>query len=460
MKVSIVVVGMLFYPLFSYCQKQAAIWYFGDGAGLNFREGSPSPIFDGQLFTREGSAVISDEDGNLLFYTDGVTVWDKNHTPMPSGEGLKGSFTSTQSALIVPQPGSDRYFYIFTTAYQAEADGLNYSLVDITLNNGGGDVVLKNQQLYTPTTEKLAAAFHANGRDVWVVTHRWESDEFYTYLITADGLQEEPVISKAGIRHEYGSSNERASGPMKISPKGDKLALLIVGLNVVEVFDFSTITGTVANPIHITGFEALPYIYGLEFSPNGRYIYVSEHGNAEEKSKLFRFNLSSNRRHLVVGSKEIIAEEVYIRSMQLGPDYKIYIAIALSGFLASVDNPNDRKIHYTHEALNLSPMKSSLGLPNFISTYFLAPDPVIEFPNAFSPNKDCINDFFEPMIFNFVSTFHFNIVDRDGKSVYSSDSSAKWSGENAETGVYFWSLEYSGINGAHGVVKGWVNLIR
>ena len=63
----------------SFAQKEAANWYFGDMAGLTFNSGSPVALLNGQLITREGCASISDKDGNLLFYTDGSVVYNKNH---------------------------------------------------------------------------------------------------------------------------------------------------------------------------------------------------------------------------------------------------------------------------------------------------------------------------------------------------------------------------------------------
>ena len=88
-----------------FAQKQAAHWYFGENAGLDFNSGSPIALTDGQMQTTEGCATISDYDGNLLFYTNGVTIWNKNHQIMVNGENLNGDFSSTNSAIIIPKPG-------------------------------------------------------------------------------------------------------------------------------------------------------------------------------------------------------------------------------------------------------------------------------------------------------------------------------------------------------------------
>ena len=101
-------------PTISFSQKEAAIWYFGQYAGLDFNSGSPVVLTNGQLNTFEGCATISDGTGALLFYTDGVTVWDRSHTIMPNGRRLLGDTSSTQSAIIIPRPNNTEQYYIFT----------------------------------------------------------------------------------------------------------------------------------------------------------------------------------------------------------------------------------------------------------------------------------------------------------------------------------------------------------
>ena len=87
-------------------QNQGYVWYFGHGAGIDFDSGSPVPIIDGQLNTEEGCASISDENGDLLFYTDGTTVYNKSHSPMVNGTYLLGDSSATQSSIILKKPNS------------------------------------------------------------------------------------------------------------------------------------------------------------------------------------------------------------------------------------------------------------------------------------------------------------------------------------------------------------------
>ena len=103
---------LIFLPAVVFSQNEANIWYFGENAGIDFNSGSPVALTDGQLFTDEGCATISDTSGNLLFYTDGSTVYDKNHAIMPNGTGLLGNNSSTQSAIIVKKPGSNTIYFL------------------------------------------------------------------------------------------------------------------------------------------------------------------------------------------------------------------------------------------------------------------------------------------------------------------------------------------------------------
>ena len=156
--------------------------------------------------------------GQLLFYTNGEFVFNRQHQVMPNGRKLMGSNSSTQSALIVPDPGSGNVFYLFTVGAQGGPNGLRYSTLDMTRDQGLGDVVRMNALLVSPVAEKLAAVRHQNGRDVWVVAHRWNSNAFVSFLVTPDGVQSKPVMSNVGSMHAGPGRN--AIGAMKFSPDG------------------------------------------------------------------------------------------------------------------------------------------------------------------------------------------------------------------------------------------------
>ncbi len=117
----------------------------------NLANGTLNVVDDGQLSTNEGCSSISDRFGNLLFYSDGTTVWNRNHIVMQNGNGLFGDSSSTQSAIIVPKPDDQNIYYIFTVdnALDGNNFGLNYSIIDISLDGGFGAVTEKNINLIT-----------------------------------------------------------------------------------------------------------------------------------------------------------------------------------------------------------------------------------------------------------------------------------------------------------------------
>lgn len=181
-------------------QKEADNWYFGIRAGLSFASGSPVALTNGQTNTIEGVATISNRNGQLLFYTDGITVWNKNHQVMQNGTGLKGHPSSTQSGVIVPQPGNDTMYFVFTTGAGGQG-GLRYSVVNMNLDSGRGAVTQKNNLLLDPSCEKITAVRHCNNKDVWVLGRQWKSDLYHAWLVTRNGLI--PNGRCIGHRHLY-----------------------------------------------------------------------------------------------------------------------------------------------------------------------------------------------------------------------------------------------------------------
>lgn len=168
----------LFFPLLIFGQGESNNWYFGFGAGVHFsNDGTVISLDDGSLFSYEGCAVVSNGNGELLFYTDGETVYNREHLVMMNGTGLFGTPSSTQSAIIVPLPDSNNLFYIFTVDTTNLA-GLNYTIVDITLDNGNGAVVQKNINLLPFCSEKIAAVIKdCSSKSLWVLTLSTENGE-------------------------------------------------------------------------------------------------------------------------------------------------------------------------------------------------------------------------------------------------------------------------------------------
>ncbi|AOW21514.1 T9SS type B sorting domain-containing protein [Urechidicola croceus] len=371
MKKQLILYTFLLISFVLYSQKEANIWYFGENAGVDFNSGVPVSLTDGQLNTREGCTSISDANGNLLFYSDGITVWNRNHQVMLNGTDLLGNSDSTQSAIIIPKPNDPNLYYIFTTDKQGGTKGLNYSEVDLTLDGGLGAITnVKNINLIPQCTEQVTAVHHQNEVDIWVIAHPWESNKFNSFLITSSGINSVPVESTTSLMLPppdiTGSGS--ATGQLKISPTGNKL-----GINNGEIgthlFDFDNQTGVVSNLLQISSRK---YNYGIEFSPSGKRLYIAGYDNYSS-STAFTYILQYNLDASNIAASEVLITNYYgvAFSLQLAPNNKIYAAKG-GKFLSSIENPNavGLSCNFIEDSVDLGIRNCVAGLPPFIQSYF------------------------------------------------------------------------------------------
>jgi len=362
---------LLLLPFGAFAQ-QGNIWAFGNNAALDFNSGSPVVLSGFAMTALEGCASIADNNGNLIFYTDGDSVWDKNHALMPNGFGLLGDPSSTQSAIIAPQPGNPNKYYIFTVdAIENQlAAGLNFSEVDLTLNGGLGDVVsaTKNFLLVDTVAEKVTAIAHGNGTDIWVISHEIDNNRYVAFLIDATGVNTTPIISDVGEIHPLAGSGSR--GYLKASSQGDKIGIAMVGstndgVNNIEILDFDNATGLISNP---QSWEpTFNSSYGVEFSPNGQFLYISSWSTGG----LHQYDISSGVA-ATIAATDVQLGMNNIGALQLAPDQKIYAAI-FNGDLGVINSPNLQGVaaDYVTGFLNVAPGTVQLGLPTFIQSFFV-----------------------------------------------------------------------------------------
>ena len=372
-----VIVCFLFFTSFAFSQGEANIWYFGYQSGLDFNNGVPVPLTNSQMNAFAGCAVLSNAAGQLLFYTNGITVWNRNHQVMQNGTGLAGGYTSSQSATIVQKPGSPNLYYVFTLDGGGES-GLSYTIIDLSLDNGLGAITTKNSLIYTLSCEKISIVNHANGKDFWIVTHG-NSTIFYSYLVTSAGISNNPIISNGSVNMgPYITGNAAKLGYMKSSPDATKIAVCHYTINA-ELLDFNSATGVLSNP-RVLGNHANSigdYAYGVEFSPNSKILYVSSN---YEKTHIYQFDLTASN---IEDSKIDLPTTDYFKlgALQLGPDHKIYVATTV-GFLNIINHPDILGLgsNYQESAIALSG-SSSYGLPNFNLSFLLFKSE-IEFQNT------------------------------------------------------------------------------
>ena len=354
--------------------QQGNIWYFGINAGLDFNVTPPRTLTNGAMTTFEGCATICNKKGQLLFYTDGIKVYDRLHTVMPNGSGLLGNSSSTQSAIIVPNPGDSNIYYIFTAdcAENSFVNGYNYSVVDMRLNNNLGNITAqKNIPLYKPCTERLTAVKAANGIDYWVITKGLNNNSFLAYKIDCSGINVTPVISNTGRVHTYDPDKYVGTGQMKVSPDGRKLSLPILWpVTLVQLFDFDNNTGIVSNAIDLPDFNpGIGHIYGVEFSPNSKLLYVS----TVFDNSIHQYDITSGNATAINASRYVIGTSRFFpNALQLSPDKRIFIAFSQSSAVSVINNPNvyGAGCNFSLGSIDLAERLCWIGLPAYISSFF------------------------------------------------------------------------------------------
>ncbi len=351
-------------------QQQFWNWYFGNQCAVNFSSGNPVAVAGGQTNVVEGTATISDASGNLLFYTDGMSVWNRLNAVMPNGSGLHGNSSSTESAIIVAMPGSTTKYYIFTT--DGGSYGVYYYIVDMTLAAGFGDVISNaGVGILLNAPEKVTAVRHCNGVDVWVISHTMQNNTYYAWLVSATGVAA-PVTSNAGTVYTD------MLGYLKVSPNSRKIGCALFTQEIAEVLDFDNSTGLVSNSNVITIPLPPEYAYGLSFSPNSQVLY--EIGDASG-AQLLQWDLSSNVQATVIASQYVVVVlPTSGGDIQIGPNGKMYVDHYGSNYIDVINNPNVLGAGCGWQT-NVCTLTGTcmIGFPNWIDAF--NPQPVPSVPH-------------------------------------------------------------------------------
>lgn len=355
--------------------QQNNVWYFGKKAGLNFNSAGSNPIPVGlnnsAMDANEGCSSICDADGNLLFYSNGVTVFNRNHQIMLNGDNLAGNISAVQSCIIVPAPGNVDIYYVFTTDALENffARGYTYSIINMTGDNGNGEVVTKNAPLWGSCTERMTAARHGNGTAVWLITNDNNSNIFRAWLIDCNGININPVVSAAGaVMDQYITSN---NGMIKISPDGKQLChtsfpdpeSTTSSTHFFQLFDFDNITGIISNPRQII----LPNskVLACEYSANSKLLYLSD----PVVKSIIQVEPTLPSINAIIASRVTInSSPAGYFGIQLAPDSKIYLA-DIGSTLGVINKPDIKGTgcNYVNSQVTLTSGTSYLSLPSFIN---------------------------------------------------------------------------------------------
>jgi hypothetical protein len=352
-------------------------WIFGRHCGLSFATTPPSVIFSPfpAIDTYEGCASISDSSGNLLLYTDGLNVWDSSGTVRYTG--LLGDPSSTQSAIIVPDPANDRQYYIFTTDGSSAPspwnhfNGIRINIDTWAVTQLSSLMTMPVTSDYSPT-EKLTAVQHKNCKDFWVITIIQKGN---VEVGSGTGSFRVFKVDSSGVSHVGDTPmniNVFDGGYLKVSQNGKRLAVANgLGRNIL-LYSFDNSSGIIDITSLITILPPEPaVIYGIEFSPNSNLLYYSTLTQLTAPAYIFQVDLTLPIASVLVGTHTNPEGNgrYVIGALQLGMDGVIYIAKDAESSLGGILNPD---VPGTGCNVNMSYIPNLangiclMGLPNLI----------------------------------------------------------------------------------------------
>ena len=346
-------VVLLALPLLSQAQKHDYHWVFGYGNSNNndttkvngsvfidFNE-SPPHLYKKNIpmnFAANGS-TCSDSSGQLLYYSNGIRIFNKNHQLMENGDTInpgsvwvsseKHGYPSPVGGLSFPRPGvANQYYFIHLAVLVNNGvffSPLYYSLIDMNANGGLGRVVEKNKILMEGNIVWPALVKHANGRDWWLLVGRYDNPNMYRFLFSPQGI-EGPLEQTTSLQfpEEDGASNSLFSPDGTWYLRGD-------ASNGLNLFSFDRCSGELSNH------QFLPEIPGYflasgsaSFSANSNFLYVSDN-----RATMIQFDLSLGQLNFstmdTIQQYDLFADpgppilaRYFFR--QMGPDGKHYMA--------------------------------------------------------------------------------------------------------------------------------------
>lgn len=300
-------------------QRERDNWFMSNNMAINFPlGGNPTEIVGGsQIPTLGVNTTVSDSiTGQLLFYTNGKTVWNKNNQVMDNGNSI---ITNAVASYVItcPIPRSAGQYYIFS---HGDAE-LKYAVVDMQQNAGMGKVISTNNLLSNVAFNRFTIVKHKDPDAYWLVTFRgsFSNDTFECYPITSAGIQP-PVRSVFGV-----VNLDRTMGDLICNNAGDKIAITFHSATspAVFVYPISKGCGTLSLPKKL---PLLPNSFspgGAAFSKNDSKLYVTFLGSP---SKLIQYSGTD-----FTGAVEVTSSNKEFYDIKLAPNGKMYVSKGLAG---------------------------------------------------------------------------------------------------------------------------------
>ncbi|WP_374552350.1 T9SS type B sorting domain-containing protein [Flavobacterium sp.] len=373
---------ILFSSYFGFSQNETNHWYFGKNAGINFGNGEVEILENGTMVTPAGCSSISDDQGNLMFYTNGQTVWNRNHQIMTNGNGLSGEIDGIQSAIIVPKPNDYSTYYIFYIRENTQSTpvyllpGIYYSEVKFNTQNPLGYITSnKDIRIAEISSTSRIAAIHHPVSDTIRVVCLTKPDPVFGYIVPeGEFIFRIFNVSSSGVNTtpEIRAINENLGklGAMKFAPDGSYLAFADNANQKIYFYSYDN------ESINFQHFFTLPTIpafgvflnpYGIEFSQDSKNFYYTG------GDYIVQFPFTNLGGMEPVDSFLIPTLEP--GSIQLARNGKIYVAQGnLSNpinHLGVINNPEKigEECNYSSSNIQFNNASSTKGLPTFVASY-------------------------------------------------------------------------------------------
>lgn len=406
MKKSISIFILLFCASFCYSQNRDNVWMLGynvggnlDRCGIDFTGGIPDTFsVESAMEFFITDASICDTNSNLLFYTNGQWIGNANFDTLLNSENFNSGWATdsfytsglgfTQGAIAIPFPNTSSKYYLFyitgenlfpyhlafdtTTYYDGQPFHLSYSVIDMNLDGGLGgiDPLFKNVHAVDDTLllGRITACKHANGRDWWIITHKWYSDVFYKFLISPEGVST-PILQNEGpvFLPSDGLRDFDVRGQALFSPDGSKYATLDQS-NILHLFDFDRCSGNLSNYKEAKIDTSTGRMVACSFSPNSRFIYASGLYN------LYQYDTWSpdlEASGVLIAQWDSFVEPLaniptWFFNSQIGPDNKIYLStFGTTPYIHVINLPDllGQACNFRQHSLQLS--NYNQAIPNF-----------------------------------------------------------------------------------------------
>ncbi|MCF6171936.1 MAG: PKD domain-containing protein, partial [Bacteroidales bacterium] len=406
---TLLILLFIFTGLVVNAQNQANIWYWGENCGLDFNSGIPANTNEILLARGRQNSIMCDTAGDFLLSFHVKRAVNLEDRIMPNGFDFIGDSRATLGALIVQKPGSDHLYYLFTVDFDDwtyPTIGMHYSIVDMNLDGGLGDVTSeKNIKLNDAwsASNKLLAVRHENGEDVWILTRNFKTDQYYAaFLLTASGLETQAVLSPVPWRND-----NNCTGSMKVSLNKKYLVASYEKNETTNDFEqsidlckFNASTGNIdllytisKNPNSWTN-QYAPR--AVEFSPDSKLLYVTyaNHHMEGTPMELYQYDMQYIEDSLQFKESEIFIARGPTQGLQLARDGKIYCTVPKFGthdYLSVIHEPWKRgtACNYEANAIYLDGGKTHQYLPNMLLDYlyrFEWEGECARHPIAFQPN--------------------------------------------------------------------------